>query len=256
VRRDVVAAVRKSGSAFVFFESKLGGELSVAATDRSPELAFDFTLVPILPNGKRGLGLGRHAILEIQTMDFHGSYQAVSKNLRDALRLHKRRFHTTLGANQEWLSQKIDGPNIANVFKRTFYQVALKFQIGADESSAGCVLALPQSVWDSWQRHLGRPDLQVEGDGTLSLWPPTGRPAGRVPAWIYVFDIDASARRSPSPIVLRHAISTSAEALAHFALQVAPRHAVAGVGTADAFVNTIRRRLRLWWPELADAELV
>jgi hypothetical protein len=200
VRRQITSQARKTGAAFVFFESKLGGELSVPATDRSPELAFDFTLVPVIaPDGKQ-LKLGRHAILEIQTMDFHGSYRAVSKNLRDALRLHRLSFHRALAANPTWLSERIEGPNIANVFKRTFYQMALKFQIGADESSSGCVLAIPEAVWDSWQRHLGRPDLIQEQDGTFSLWPPAGRPAGRIPAWIYVFDVARGGRTSPAPL--------------------------------------------------------
>lgn len=34
------AAVSESGSGFVFFQNKLGGEISIPATDRSPELAF------------------------------------------------------------------------------------------------------------------------------------------------------------------------------------------------------------------------
>lgn len=256
VRKNVAAAARDTGSAFVFFESKLGGELSVPATNRSPELAFDFTVIPVLPNGKGELGIGRHAILEVQTMDFHGSYRAVANNLRDALRLHSRGFHKALERNSSWLSEGIEGPNIANVFKRTFYQVALKFQIGADEATAGCVLAIPQAVWDSWQRHLGRPDLGAEADGTFSLWPPSGRPPGRIPAWIYVFDTVSVSPESPSKLIVSKIIATSAEALAHFALQVAPRYAVAGIGNNDAFVKTIRRRLRVWWPELAAADFV
>lgn len=255
VRKQITNAARKTGAAFVFFESKLGGELSVPATDRSPELAFDFTLVPVLAPDAKELKLGRHAILEIQTMDFHGSYRAVSKNLRDALRLHKKSFHQVLAFNSAWLSERIEGPNIANVFKRTFYQMALKFQIGADESSSGCVLAIPEAVWDSWQRHLGRPELEQQRDGTFSLWPPSGRPSGRVPAWIYVFDVPSAQRCSPARLNVTKVIATSAEAISHYAIQVAPRYAVAGVGEADAFVNTIRRRLRLYWPELAAADL-
>src|SRR5437667_12908286 len=99
-------------------------------------------------------------------MDFHGSYRAVVKNLEDALRLHGLQFHKELQSKPNWLGERIEGPNIANVFKRTFYQIMLNFQIGADESCAGCVLALPVSVWDSWQRHLGKPDPRTNDDGT------------------------------------------------------------------------------------------
>ena len=54
-------------------------------------------------------------------------------------------FHEALKANQGWLSEKVEGPNIANVFKRTFYQMMLKFQIGTQARCAGCALALPES---------------------------------------------------------------------------------------------------------------
>ena len=255
VRVRVREVVARDGFACVFFESKLGGELSVSATERSPELAFDFTLIPLWRGPQAQIRLGRHAILEIQTMDFHGTYEAVATNLRDARRLHGAAFHETLASNQRWLSQGIEGPNIANVFKRTFYQMMLKFQIGADEATQGCVLAVPVSVWDSWQRHLARPPVQEEADGTFSLWPPgTGRP-DKVPAWIFVFDIDTASQTSPAPLVIRKLIATSAEALSHFALTEAPRYAVAGAGEADAFVQTIRRRLKRWWPELASVPL-
>ena len=46
----------------------------------------------------------------------------------------------------QWLRDGIEGANIANVFKRTFYQMMLKFRIGASEVCSGCVLALPVSV--------------------------------------------------------------------------------------------------------------
>lgn len=126
----------------------------------------------------------------------------------------------------------------------------LKFQIGADESCAGCVLALPVSVWDSWQRHLGKPDLLKNADGTFSLdW--EGRRAGRPPAWIYLFDLDVSTRISPNKLLLRRVIATDADSMGHFALKVAPDAAVAGAGSADRVLATIRRRVGAWWPELA-----
>lgn len=157
-------------------------------------------------------------------------------------------------ANQWWLSQGVEGPNIANVFKRTFYQIMLKFQIGADESCAGCVLALPASVWDSWQPHLGAPELQARADGTQLLEiPGEPDPGESVPAWIYVFDIDQGAGLTPNPIVVQRIIATSANAMSYYALKVAPEVAGAGAGERDRVMNSIRRRLAQWWPELGTS---
>lgn len=52
---------------------------------------------------------------------------------------------TTLQNHHWWLSERVEGPNITNVFKRTFYQMMFKFQLGHHEQCAGCVLAVPQS---------------------------------------------------------------------------------------------------------------
>ncbi|MEX2272191.1 MAG: hypothetical protein WD690_11995 [Vicinamibacterales bacterium] len=248
VRASFLKRLSEGAVGVVYLQDKLGGEISITPTDRSPELAFDVTMVRVAIR-KGAVGLGQYGILEVQTMDFHGSYRAVVKNLEDALRLHGRDFHRELRKSPQWLSQKIEGPNIANVFKRTFYQIMLKFQIGADESCAGCVLALPVSVWDSWQRHLGKPDLKANKDGTYSLdW--KGGPKKPVPAWIYLFDLDISATTSPNPLVLRRVIATDANSMAHFALKIAPEAAVAGAGSADRVLATVRRRVAAWWPEL------
>jgi hypothetical protein len=185
-------------------------------------------------------------------MDFHGSYKYAVNNLKDALRLHGAQLPRVLQQNQDWLSDHIEGPNIANVFKRTFYQMMLKFQIGAHELCAGCVLAIPSSVWDSWQRHLGKPELEARPDGHFALRPPEGRfPADRVPAWIYVFDIDQSSRVSPNPVRIRRLVATDAESVSYYALKVAPEAAVAPGGASDRLLATIRRRLATWWPELS-----
>lgn len=153
-RSAIDVMLRNGDSVVVYLRNRLGGEISVSQTDRSPEFSFDITMVELtLESGAPKLG--RFGVLEVQTMDFHGTYQRAVQNLQHALRLHDRKFHAMVSTNQRWLSDRVEGPNIANVFKRTFYQMLLKFQIGADEGSAGCVLALPAAVWDSWQRHLG-----------------------------------------------------------------------------------------------------
>jgi hypothetical protein len=248
-RADFKRHVAQGGAGVIYLQSKLGGEISISPTDRSPELSFDFTLVEVRHDAD-GYRLGRYGILEVQTMDYHGSYRAAVKNLTDALRLHRKSFHAELGKNPHWLGDKMEGPNIANVFKRTFYQMMLKFQIGADPECGGCVLALPQSVWDSWQRHLGRPELTPQKDGTFVLAEADGGLPQPASAWIYVFDIDPSATIVPNQIALRKVITTSAAAVGHYALKVAPDAAVSGSGSADRVLATIRRRLALWWPEL------
>ena len=251
VRTRVAETIQSGGKAVVFLQAKLGGEISLAPTERSPEVSFDTTLVEIVTR-EGAFDIGRYGILEVQTMDFHGTYRHAVKNLTDALRLHGEEFHRVLQENQgRWISEEIEGPNIANVFKRTFYQMMLKFQIG--ESSAGCVLALPAAVWDSWQRHLGKPELTRNPDDTFTLSKPGGLPPGHVPAWIYVFDLDASSSVTPNPVVIQKVIATDADSVAYYAVKVAPEIAIAEGGTAGALSATIRRRLASWWPALGGS---
>src|ERR1700690_184827 len=87
----------------------------------------------------------------------------------NALALHGAQFPQLLTQNPEWAGRKIEGPNISNVFKRTFYQIAFKFQVTKRDTSVGCALALPQPVWDSWQPFLGAPELRELPDGTWRL---------------------------------------------------------------------------------------
>ena len=163
-REKFEAAVKESGSGYLFFQDKLGGEISVIATDRSPEMAFDVTLVEIVYESGH-FKVSRYGILEIQTMDFHGSYKHAVTNLRDGARLHEKEFPKALSARPDWAGKGVEGPNIANVFKRTFYQMMLKFELAGRGAAAGTVLALPKSVWDSWQPFLGAPQLEDESNG-------------------------------------------------------------------------------------------
>jgi hypothetical protein len=252
-RRRLAGQVSAGNPAIVYLQDKLGGEISISATERSPEMAFDITMAQIVAEGHT-LSVSRYGILEVQTMDFHGSYRYAVSNLKDALRLHREDFPRVLQQNPGWLSDHIEGPNIANVFKRTFYQIMLKFQIGAHKSCAGCVLALPSSVWDSWQRHLGKPVLRANRDGTFTLARPSRRPTvGKKPAWIFVFDVRSDDQKSPNRLDLRSVIATDAASVSHYALNVAPGAAVGAGGSADRLLATIQRRLAMWWPELASA---
>ena len=188
-------------------------------------------------------------VLELQTMDFHGSYRRSVQNLKDALRLHGADFAGVLQNNQRWLAERIEGPNIANVFKRTFYQMMLKFQLGVHPRSVGTALAIPQAVWDSWQPHLGRPDLVSKADGTHALQRPEASDADPH-AWIYVFDIEEKPDIHPSPIVVRRVIETNAVSMAYYALEEVPTRAFSEAGSAATVVAAIHRRLSAWWPEL------
>lgn len=247
-RAALIERVQNGEPAIVYFQNKLGGEISLVATDRSPEMSFDATMVELLPSAT-GPTLGRYGIFEIQTMDFHGSYSHAVRNLVDAQRLHGDSFPAAVRDHPEWPADRMEGPNIANVFKRTFYQMMFKFQIGAHSSSAGCVFAIPKAVWDSWQRHLGAPDLVEQSDGTYRL--AVSQDQGERPAaWIYVFDLDVSDMNSPNDITLWRVIATDAPSLSHYALSVAPDAALAQGGAVDNIAASIRARLVRYMPEL------
>jgi hypothetical protein len=253
VRRQLGDSLSAGAAIVVYLQDKVGGEISIPATERSPELAFDITLVEIAVKLERPR-VGRYGILEVQTMDFHGSYRHAVTNLKDALRLHGSRFPHVLQDNPAWLCDRVEGPNIANVFKRTFYQMMLKFTIGARQPCTGCILAIPQSVWDSWQRHLGKPDLRPMRDGSFMLAaPPRRRLVGHSSAWIYVFDLEAESETTPNPIKIRRVIRTDAESISYYALTVAPQAAVSAQGFADTILPAIRKRLATWWPEIAGS---
>jgi hypothetical protein len=248
-RADVATRLTAGERVFIYFNKTLGGELSIPGTDASPEFSFDVTVFEIvLRDGHPNLD--RFGVIEVQTMDFHGSYKHAVQNLRDGLRLFPTDFPNQLQANQQWLSEHVEGPNIANVFKRTFYQMMFKFQLGQHPRCAGCVLAIPVSVWNSWGPHLGNPKLTAHGDGTDDLFAPgTTRPA-HVPAWIYVFGLDADDATTPSPLVAKNIIATDAPAMGHYALSVAPTNSLASIGSEAGMLTLARSRISALWPEL------
>lgn len=243
-QEEVTAFVERGDMVLVYFDHKMGGEIQVQPTPSSPQIAFDTTFVQLLP-AEAGLALGRFAIVEIQTMDFHGSYRQAVRNLTDALRLHGPNFPAQAQANPDWMAKGIEGPNIANVFKRTFYQLMVKFQMTRTPWCAGAALTIPVSVWDSWQRFLGAPALVEEGAGVYRLDSPAtkGQPLS---AMIYVFDFDHESPITPSPIRIEKIIRTSAEALAYYALEEAPRGAIEQLRVG--MYPVVQRRLRDFWP--------
>jgi hypothetical protein len=250
-RRELMDRFSAGWRTVVYFQTKLGGEITLSKTARSPEFSFDTTMVEIIAGPDGRPTLGRYGIFEIQTMDYHGTYQHAVRNLRDGLRLHQTDFHETLAHRPDWLSERMEGPNIANVFKRTFYQMMFKFQIGAHPSSAGCVFAIPKPVWDSWQRHLAAPDLVDRGDGTWRLGESSDEvDGGTVPAWIYVLDLDVSENVSPNTLDIWRVIATDAASMSHYALDLAPQAALEEGGSVDRILSTIRGRLMPLLPEL------
>jgi hypothetical protein len=239
---------------FVYFQDKLGGEIGLPRSPASPELSFDITIVELLPPVAgsppgAAVRLGRYGVIELQTTDTHGSYKHAVTALRGALDLHPNDFAAQLAANPEWAGRRVEGPNISNVFKRTFYQIAFKFQVTRRDASAGCALALPQPVWDSWQPFLGRPDLHRQPDGTWRLLDDhSAAPTG----WIFVFDIadEPGPGGEPAPIDIRLVVGTDAATLSRAALDVAPARAIARSSGRDAVLDALNRRLRAYLPDL------
>ena len=238
-------------SGYVFFQAKLGGEISVVGTPKSPEMSFDVTLVEIRNQGGK-FTVGRYGIFEIQTMDFHGSYKAAVHNLRDALRLHRSEFPDALRQNLRWTGDGVEGPNIANVFKRTFYQILVKFQLSGQGAAAGTVLAIPQATWDSWQPFLGAPELEKISDRVFAIKAIEGTPnvGGSTNAYISVFDLDGTAEGAISPVNVSMHVRVNAEQLAHHAFKVVPSGMLKSLSEADSILIRIRERLANYWPEL------
>ena len=253
-RSRIRAALAAGAPVFAYFRARLGGEISLSPTDRSPEFSFDITMVELLP-GSGDPEIGRYAIVEVQTMEFHGSYGQATTALRNALDLHQSGFADQVGENPEWAGREIQGPSIADTFKRTFNQMIFKFQLGLHANCAGTVLALPRAVWNSWQPHLGGPQLQVDPrDRTLRSLP---RPDGvglteEATAWILVFDTDQTAGVSPNPLVIDLMIETDTPTLLHYAFDAAPKAAF-GAGATERLYADICSKMVGWWPELRRA---
>lgn len=249
--RDRVRSALASGSVtVVYFMDKLGGEIDLPGSEKSPKFKLDATMVQMLPKGD-GIVIGKHGILEVQTMDYHGTYQHATKELTDALRLHPRDFARQLEKNPEWASKKVEGPNIANVFKRTIYQVLFKFQLGTHAACAGAALAIPESVWLSWQPHLGAPKMvQISGDAWGLEIAGQAKQKREMKGWILVFEIDASREDTPNPVVVKRVIQTDARTLSHLAYEKAPEEAMSSLANGEALRAILQRRIAEFWPDI------
>jgi hypothetical protein len=242
IRRAIDADER----VLVYFQEKLGGEISIAKSDASPSFAFDWTLVEVLSYNPE-LKLGRFSILEVQTMDFHGSYAHAILPTAAHLESAPAGFHAWLASStgQATLSRKMEGPNLSNVFKRTFYQMAYKFQLAGHRDCAGAAFVIPESVWLSWLRHLGNPELLERDDGTYTLAAPHQENEEVAPSWILVFTLsDSDAVGEPGRIRPHVEIQVSAERLIDLALRASPEAALAPGASADGIQDSIRRRIK------------
>lgn len=236
---------------FLTFQQLFGGEISLPRSAASPELSFDATVVEVVPApdaGADAVRLDRYGVIEMQTTDTHGSYRHAVDALRGALDLHGEDFGEQIAAHPDWPGRRVEGPNISNVFKRTFYQVMFKFQITKRASSAGCVLALPRPVWDSWLPFLGDPQVVDMGNGTHQLAAPGDAASEQsvpVPSWIYVFDVDEEPPIDgrPTPIDIDLVIATDAPTLSRLALDVAPANAIGDVQAEDSIIAALHRRV-------------
>jgi hypothetical protein len=235
---------------FVFFQDKLGGEISINGTPSSPELSFDITVVELSQPHPGAIKIDRYGFIEIQTMDFHGSYAAAVSNLRDAFRLHKDKFPGELAKNQAWASQKVEGPNIANVFKRTFYQTLLKFELSKEGAAAGTILALPESVWESWQPFLGRPTIEHVSGPEYRIVGTDNESYHGTNAWILVFALDATASESISPVRIVSRIRVSATDLVQHAFVTVPKNMLHRATVDDVLLPRIRDRIRRAAPSI------
>lgn len=250
IRERLIAEVQDPSAPrqFLTFQQLFGGEISLPRSPNSPELSFDATVVEIVPSeASIGVQLGRYGVIEMQTTDTHGTYRHAVDALRGALDLHAHDFGAQVAAHPDWPGRRVEGPNISNVFKRTFYQVMFKFQITRRSSSSGCILALPRPVWDSWQPFLGAPELVDMNDGTHRLRAHGDKAidlSSEAPNWIYVFDIADTppADGSPAPIELQLVIATDAPTLSRLALDIAPNNAIGDTDAADTVVHALRRR--------------
>ena len=179
-RRREILRIGTKETFYLFFQDKLGGEINLSKTETTPELSFDITILECTVQDE-WLVLLRYGLFEVQTMDFHGSYGHAVKALESAIDLHRSDFEHQLTKNPEWAGRKIEGPNIANVFKRTVYQLILKFELAGRDRCAGVVLGLPQAVWESWSPHFG--GLEWADEATEN----SRRPKKRAPnSWILV----------------------------------------------------------------------
>lgn len=244
----------KSARVFAFAGGKLGGEIDLPETDHSPGAKVDVSVIELTDIDATGRPsqFGKHMFYEIQTADFHGSPLHAVRMLREHLPTKASPdYHAKLSSMVEVAGTGVEGPNKANIFKRTIYQMVLKIQMANHPDCAGFVIVLPVPVWDSWLRHLGSPHLEpVNGDKTcLHLVGPDesgGEILDSARAWVFVFDVDRESKASPHPVRIVHRVATSSAALIHYAFQSASQRAIEQ-GVIKRYRGVLEGRVRQGW---------
>lgn len=220
---------------FIFSADKLGGEVDIPETNMSPGAKVDMSVIELIGLGipsKTPPTFGRHIFYEIQTADFHGSPLHAATLLKQACPSGSRdEFHRSLIGAEELCGTGVEGPNKANIFKRTIYQMLFKIELSMEDNSAGFVIVLPEPVWESWLRHLGRPvTINDPGQPNLSYLLAPGQDytqfSTKIPASIIIFDIDRDSLESPQPLKVLKTVATNSLSLIHYAFSVASQKAL------------------------------
>lgn len=256
-RRAEVTEALRDGSVrvFAFAADKLGGEVDLPETEASPGAKVDVSIIEILGLDERTgepSEFGKHVIYEIQTADFHGSPLHAVRHLQALCPQGSGPgYHAKLRQRVEVCGKGVEGPNKANVFKRTVYQMILKIKMAEHPQCAGFCLIIPLAVWDSWLRHLGFPDLErYEHGGTVVALAAPDEDEERVletaRTWILVTDIDRYSSESPQPLAVVYRIATTARALMHQTFDAAATHAIEA-GVIDRYRETLEDRVRTNW---------
>lgn len=189
--------------------------------------------------------------LQCSTTGFHGSPLHAVAALEDLCPRSSEAadFHDRLAADIELCGQGVEGPNKANVFKRTFYQMALKASIASSNDCAGFALVIPSAVWSSWRKHLGNPTLS-RGDGIKHVLLAEGEDCAKqltdCKSWIFVFDIDASSGVTPRPLIIKEMVAASSAALLEYGFERVARSVVEKNVVAD-YRKTLSRRVVSAW---------
>ncbi|WP_221088245.1 PDDEXK family nuclease [Deinococcus aquaedulcis] len=233
--RDLLA---RGGRVFLFSSQKLGGEIDLSETPASPGALVDTSVVEVSAVDASGAPstFGRHLFYEIQTADFHGSPLHVATRLKalcprvESGTEPPEDYHGPLlqamERGENVCGDKVEGPNKANIFKRTIYQMIFKMALARHPESEGFAIVLPVAVWESWLRHLGQPRLlPVGGDPDhVALLAPDERVetvAATNNAAVFVFEIDTTSAESPHPLRLVKRVTCSVDALIHHTFRAA-----------------------------------
>lgn len=237
---------------FVFAADKLGGEVDFRETLASPGSKVDVSIIEVLeanPLTGEPSELGKHLIYEIQTADFHGSPLHAVRLLQELCpKDSDEPYHDRLAADVDICGTRVEGPNKANIFKRTIYQMILKMEMAKHPDCAGFSMVIPVPVWESWLRHLGNPDLDPgEVAGLPSLEESSEELVSNSHSWIFVFDIHRESVESPQPLRITKRIAISSEALKYYAFDL-PAGKSFAAGVVDRYRDSLRRRISSnWW---------